>query len=530
VLAMIDAIVVADQNFISLLSNNLLHASSALPELRIIAHCLDAATHAACERVISGDGSRHICVRATLVLQTLYNVKGTIITMAKELRKEAVLLYKLRAVRNHLSQSRHFEVMLLDADAMILTSGCLAAWRSAEEDIITQIGGCPGCTSASCARLGVAANTGMMIVRQTSLPWLTRLLNHRYNRTEPFGYDSHCYEQALFNQHVANSGPRWLAFPHVLEMRSAQRSAGPEASLSAVHSPRPLRLRLLNHSEWPASPSIGAIHVWPALCPSRTEWRHESQLDSVSGQSPPYADAASGRRAALSHEVGGRLGSPRTLAIDPSSTPTSTPKQPLAANLLANLVLRTTYECPVLDEDAPVLAAGTDPNLVLNPAVLRRALAGLHESGQYAASRLLPPSEWSQHLGVRSRAHVEWVEPRASSSVSSASSTPPSSAADPPRARLLSFVFETKAPPHQSDPSSAASDNFKSLFRQRFHGIRMYAGGIAWSHARRRRSHGPFNATCSLHTVGGLAEKGETWWRTAGLWHVGVGNITGGAL
>ncbi len=195
--------------------------------------------------------------------------------------KEAIMIYKLRAVRDELRQSASAAVVMLDLDALVLSPSCLTEWLSylSHSDLAIQSGGRPGCPRRAFVVMGVVANTGAFAAKsEAALPLLDAILEQR----EAWGgngypYENHCWEQELFNRLVAGivprhnasrikalsrlglpmgftgegafrdaveAQPRWLDFPNVLQ---TQVHLLPEPLLT-----QPVSLRLLPFSRWPS--------------------------------------------------------------------------------------------------------------------------------------------------------------------------------------------------------------------------------------------------------------------------------------
>ena len=146
-----------------LLQNFLMHfkARFASYPMRILPHCLDDAILAVCREHEHGrvktPGARWpriSCVRASCCNASQGQLSGAPRRAEsrwvsepdgardeyiRQMRlKEAIMIYKLRALRDELASSVGRPVILLDVDALVLSPDCLNEWLAYPEDLAVQ--------------------------------------------------------------------------------------------------------------------------------------------------------------------------------------------------------------------------------------------------------------------------------------------------------------------------------------------------------------------------------------------------------
>ena len=156
-------------------------ASSSSGAPRTLAHGLDDATYQLCKSA----ALPHVrCVRAFDCCNATSSTLANALPAHQLL--EAALVYKLAMARLTLqwclrgwcvdqsgsglaavSATRidSTAVILLDSDALVRTAACFDEWTAFSDDVVTQVGGGPGCPARAFSKLGFGINTGAMLFR-----------------------------------------------------------------------------------------------------------------------------------------------------------------------------------------------------------------------------------------------------------------------------------------------------------------------------------------------------------------------------
>ena len=209
-----------------LFENQLHHLISMRDVPPLYAHALDDATFLVCRAVVAARSAHIHCVRADCCRPEQSRDRRS--TLPDKMVIEAIYTYKFVAVMRHLRETRR-PVLLLDADAMVISPACFDELAGFDEDIITQLGTQYNpCPAFAADRLGFHINLGVTLYRPTALPFLNAVWQIREFQMPPtctkgwaggcHKYLHHCHEQELLHVHLVRSQLEWRETLAVLQV------------------------------------------------------------------------------------------------------------------------------------------------------------------------------------------------------------------------------------------------------------------------------------------------------------------------
>ena len=267
-------------DFWPLMLNWLRHHSSIalLAMARTRVHMYDNETSVLCTREVERLGHRdHVqCVLAAdqaNVLDTAFNTT-----------RWRMLKYKLQAAHAAIesqvaSGDLASPVIILDADALILSAPCLLEWVSFGEDIVMQTETLVGCPTDVFKALGFGLNTGVGMFRPAAYSLLDAVL--RNWRRHHFRYLEVCADQEMFSGYILRyAAPSWTDFPNTLQLNqtaspfvSTRKTFNTTSTLNASSRSLVLSLRLLNFSRWPNNAADKRIEPYKFSVDRRLEYK-----------------------------------------------------------------------------------------------------------------------------------------------------------------------------------------------------------------------------------------------------------------
>ena len=170
----------ANQEFVHILRNFLLHMRANLPLVAFEAHAADNATMPACDQIVRLPAT---CVYSPFSAQLL-NPMSYCADSPADYRcyySSTFYRYKTQLLLTVLSRARS-AVIMLDATALVTSTTCLREWIQYPEDIV--ISASFGSPAWFAARFRIVPNTGAVLVRVRARNVWERMLQLQLNQTD----------------------------------------------------------------------------------------------------------------------------------------------------------------------------------------------------------------------------------------------------------------------------------------------------------------------------------------------------------